>query len=154
VVPIKYDGAREFSEGLAAVGIENTKRRFGNRMGYIDRSGRIVIPVRYYSADSFSEGMAAVQLKYNGPWGFIDKSGKLVIPSRYDYAWEFSEGLAAVVLNGKVGYIDRRGKIVIPAKYKPPAVYDGSPCSFSDGLAYVETQEGYIGRDGTEYFEP
>ena len=45
--------------------------------------------------------------------------------------------------------------MVIRPKYKVPEVVDGSPGAFSRGLAYVELDgvSGYIGRDGTEYFE-
>ena len=153
VIPLQYAGAQNFSQGLAVVRVPNRQKGHIGRMGYIDRQGQMVIPARYYLADSFAEGLAAVQIKENGRWGFIDKQGRQIIASRYDHAWGFSEGLAAVVQNGKVGYIDRRGRMVIAARYEPPVVFDGSPCSFFQGLAYLE-ERGYIGRDGTEYFEP
>jgi len=52
-------------------------------------------------------------------------------------------------LNGKYGYLDKTGKEVIPLKYD-------NAVPFSHGLArvWVNKKEGYIGRDGTEYFEP
>ena len=114
----------------------------------------MTIPLKYYQAEAFSEGLAPVKLRENGRWGFIDKSGKQVIAFKYEYAWPFSDGLAAVVVNNKVGYIDRTGKLVIRPKYKVPEVVDGMPGAFSRGLAYVELEDasGYIGRDGTEYF--
>jgi len=57
--------------------------------------------------------------------------------------------LACVKLNGKYGYIDKKGEEVIPPKYDKAV-------GFSHGLAqvWVNEKEGYIGRDGTEYFEP
>lgn len=49
-----YDDARGFSEGLAAV-----KR--GDKWGYINESGEVVIDFQYDRAHSFSEGKALVE---------------------------------------------------------------------------------------------
>ena len=121
VIPLKYDEACGFSEGLAAVGlISEDGHKF--KFGYIDKTGKVVIPFKYdyfgeenyKSGYYFSEGLSAVKL--NSKWGFIDKTGKEVIPPKYDLAGDFSEGLAAVGLIGedgykfKFGYIDKTGK--------------------------------------------
>jgi hypothetical protein len=53
VVHPAYDDASAFSEGLAAVRIENT-------WGYIDKTGRLVIPIKFQDAQMFIEGVAAV----------------------------------------------------------------------------------------------
>ena len=66
VIPLKYDNAFDFSEGLALVWLNE-------KCGYIDKTGKEVIPIKYYNADSFSEGLASVRL--NGKWGYIDKTG-------------------------------------------------------------------------------
>ena len=76
VIPIQFEGAGYFSEGLAPV-------RIGRKWGFIDKMGKIVIPLEYQYARSFSEGLAAVSIpnpKGWGDWGFIDKQGKMVIP--------------------------------------------------------------------------
>jgi hypothetical protein len=62
-----YDGARSFSEGLAAV-------KKGEKWGYIDKAGAVVVAPRFDEALSFSDGFAAV--KTQGKWGYIDKKGK------------------------------------------------------------------------------
>jgi hypothetical protein len=92
-------------------------------------------------------------------WGFSDASKKLIIPARYDYVERFSEGLALVALSGKngrtdrkYGFIDKSGKEVIPLKY------DSIKLPY-EGLAEVgqngnSDKLGYVGLDGTEYFEP
>jgi hypothetical protein len=74
VVPVVYDGASDFSEGLAAVGKNN-------KWGFIDKDGKIVIPLMYNKVESFSHGLAWVNK--NGKWGFIDKNGKTVLPFEY-----------------------------------------------------------------------
>jgi hypothetical protein len=80
--------------------------RKGDKWGYIDKQGEIVIPIQYDDAGFFSEGLARVRV--NGKYGFIDTKGNMVIPAVYDEAYGFSEGLAQVKINGKWRYIDKR----------------------------------------------
>ena len=124
---------------LAAEEIKSFKT--GNKYGYKNESGRIVIPAIFDDAYWFSDGLAAV--KQNGKYGFIDKSGNFVIPAKYEKVRSFSDGLAAVEQNGKYGYIDDRGDFVIPAKFD-------ESWSFSDGLAIVKQdgKYGYVNKGG------
>ncbi len=137
----------DFHEGLLAVNDH-----------YEDKNGRTVLKPGHDYLGEFSEGLAMV--KINGKLGFIDKSGRLVIPVQFQDPGlktcslfsEFREGFAAVMLNGNCGFIDKTGKPITPFKY---AFVD----RFDRGLAYVQLtkdggEDGYIGRDGTEYFEP
>lgn len=132
----QYDGMDNFSEGLAAVNLND-------KYGFIDKNGQEIIPCTYENAYylglkslSFSEGMAAVSK--NGKWGFINQTGDKVIPFIYDWAENFSEGLAAVELKGKYGFINKNGEQVIPC------IYD-SANKFSEGLAGVMLQSNNFG---------
>jgi WG containing repeat len=64
-----------FSEGLARVSQ-------GDKFGFINKNGELVIECKYEDAKNFSNGLAAV--KINGLWGFIDNGGNLVIQPRFD----------------------------------------------------------------------
>jgi serine/threonine protein kinase len=120
IIPLKFDSADDFSEGLASVTVDD-------RCGFIDRSCSLVIPAKYSSCGRFSEGLAPVCL--DSKWGFIDKNGNLMIPMSYDFAEAFSEGLALVNIGwsttagkfteptGKWGFVDKDGMVVIPLKY-------------------------------------
>lgn len=124
VIPLLYDRAEDFSQGLAVVGvwIDGSIKH-----GYINLDGEISIPLKFEAAGSFSEGLAPVQV--NDKWGFIDNTGKFIIEPKYLGANSFSDGLAGVSLNdGTYAYINRKGKIVIPI---PSAHY----WSFSEGMA-------------------
>lgn len=123
VIPLKYDVAWDFSEGLAAV-------YFNGKYGYIDKDGKEIIGFEYELAEKFSEGLAAVASSGESgyKWGYIDKSGNEVVPIKHDNGKNFSEGLAVVGLNGKFGYIDSVGNEIIPLKYD--LAYD-----FSEGLS-------------------
>ncbi len=66
----------QFSEGLAPVSV-------GEKFGYIDMTGTMVIEPQFDIANPFSEGLAAV-VGDNYLWGFIDKTGTVVIPTQYE----------------------------------------------------------------------
>jgi hypothetical protein len=108
-----------FSEGLLAV--DRTEEpvlcsSFGQcRIGYIDKTGKMVIEPKFSAAKNFSEGLAPVALFGDheghspvfGSWVYIDKTGKIVISTEFRDAKSFSEGLAPVMIGGKWGYISR-----------------------------------------------
>ena len=137
VIPLKYDFAGDFSEGLARV-------ELNEKYGFVDKDGREVIPLKYDYAREFSEGLARVCL--NEKYGFVDKDGREVIPLKYDDAGDFSEGLAGVKLNEKYGFVDKDGREVIPLKYD----YAGD---FFEGLAGVKLNEkyGFVDKAGREF---
>ena len=141
VVPGLY--ASGFGEGLAPV-------RIGEKYGYIDRTGRLLIKSRFDLAFPFVDGLAVVRI---GEWhSFIDRSGKVVIRGsrNIDVQDSFSEGLARFLNGTKFGFIDRKGKIVVPP------IYDNAG-NFSEGMAAVNVgadlsaeggKWGYIDKTG------
>lgn len=64
----RYENVRSYSEGLAAVQLNN------GRWGFINENQSWVIPARFDDAKEFKNGKAAVKL--NGKWGFINKRGE------------------------------------------------------------------------------
>lgn len=97
--------AKDFSEGVAAVSLD------GQKWGFINTSGMMVIPAQFEKVASFSEGLAKVKL--NGKFGFIDKKGEWVIKPKYENVSNFRNGIASVFQkNERMGYIDKRDKFV------------------------------------------
>jgi hypothetical protein len=147
VIPLKYQNATNFSEGLAAVQEENGTNSSG--FGYIDRTGKIAIAPQFEVAGKFSGGLAPV--KTATEQGYINKTGKMVLKLKYSSLSEFHEDLAMVLSEtpdpkyptGKYGYINRQGKLVIPFQFT-----QANP--FSQGLAAVKTlkSQGYINKKG------
>ena len=122
-----YQNLGPFSEGLAGI-VDDVDENF--KVGYIDKTGKVVIPCTYRSGGMFSNGLARVETM-DGKWGYIDKTGKVVVPCIYDSVRMFPDnGLAYVEKDGKSGYIDATGTVVIPLEY------DGANGA-SDGLAAV-----------------
>lgn len=138
-IPPQFNDVWVFSDGLAAVMIEDRK------WGYIDTTGELVIPYQFYAVGEFSEGLAPVR-NNNSEWGYIDKTGKLVIPYQFFEAGKFSDGLASVGFfvdgHAKGAYIDSTGEFVIK---------DKGGETFSEGLAVVKNKNsefGYINTAG------
>jgi hypothetical protein len=136
VIPLEYDNATTFSEGLAAV--EKDGKQY-----LIDKSGKIVVALdkHYDDIGLFSDGMARVQMenrpnRVGSDYGFIDTTGKEVIPlGKYELVgWYFSEGLTEVgEFGGKFnqyGFMDKTGTVVIPMDYANVSPFD-------NGLAIV-----------------
>lgn len=97
----------EFDDGLS-------RWLFGNKYGFVDRTGKTVIAPQFDLTFEFSEGLAAVEV--GKKWGYIDTTGKMVIePQDITDAKPFHNGLARVVREGpEVEYIDKAGRRVWP----------------------------------------
>lgn len=88
----------------------------GDKVGYINSKGEVIIKPIFLSGNEFSEGLAAVRL--NGLYGYINESGTFVIEPEFDYASNFVKGLAIVYKNGKPFFIDKSSKPILPPVYK------------------------------------
>ncbi len=139
-----FEEGRPFSEGLAAVGVfKDDKDKDSGNMGFIDKTGKLVIPAKFKSVGDFSNGRALFQTEskrrktgYYSLIGFINKKGEVVIEPQikpFDNHKKFSEGLYGGEIdngNGNMGYINTEGETAILPKYED--VYP-----FSEGLAFV-----------------
>jgi len=145
-----------FSEGLATI-------RVGDKTGYINEKGEIVIQPRWSHdrrhgmavAGVFSEGLAAVieevmksyedeEEYYIFKCGYIDKTGKYVIEPKYrGGCGTFSNGRARVALDrndpeykagqGAMGFMDKSGNWAIK-----PQFFEAT--EFKDGYALVRDE--------------
>jgi hypothetical protein len=148
-IPPRYDGAGEFSEGVAYAWFWEGGRR---KDGIVDAGGRFTeLPAVNDYEFIFHDGLARFQTPTGEErkYGYMDKTGRVVIPPQFDDSGHFSEGLAWVsVFNERkrlYGFINKTGKIVI----KPQFVYQ--PGDFVDGLAKVvgQTSSGFIDHTGS-----
>jgi hypothetical protein len=133
----RFDEAAQFACGRAFV-------RTGDRTGFINRAGRLVIEGgdRSYGV-AFNEGL--VVFGRNEKFGYADTAGRIVIEPRYDDAGVFSDGMAWVKVGDKCGYINRRGNMVIQPRFELTGVDN-----YYDGLALVthEGKQQYIDKTG------
>ena len=92
--------------------------RMGEKFGYINLKGEVVIPAQFDGADFFKNGLANVEI--NEEYGFINLLGDIVIPCKFSYVTDFShDGYCEVTIaEGRMGLIDRNGVFIIPPTYQ------------------------------------
>lgn len=132
-----YDGMDSFSEGLARVVV-------GNKEGFIDTFGEVVVPIKFERVAAYSEGLAIfgegwIENRLTR-WGYLDSSGNVAIEAKFEDVRKFSGGLAAATIggrmrNGRTGYIDRKGDWCIPPRFTWAD-------DFSEGFAVIEEESG------------
>jgi hypothetical protein len=107
---ISVEEALPVSDGLLPV-IANEK------MGYVDRTGKLVVPAEFEEGYAFLDGVAIV---VSGDKRlFIDKSGKdvLPVPAGIEDVQGFFGDIAIISKDGKYGLMDRKGKITVEPKF-------------------------------------
>lgn len=117
------------------------------RIGYINRTGQIVIEPNSDFAGDFSEGLASVGYRIN-----IEDADDEVIERQ---SWRFNQDFPFKLFNAGeqcvhlYGFIDTAGRIVIEPQF------DGTR-PFSDGMSRVTIGDkyGYINRSGEIVIEP
>lgn len=147
-IPVQWDNASSFSEGLAAV-------ELNGMWGYIDTSGKIVIPLQFGYAHDFHEGIAVVQDIETKKKGYINNSGDIVVPLEYDNAFTFTDGFGKVMMDKKddnPGFyrmFDKNG-VINPLWDCIGGSYLNDYGYFTEGLAWATGPggRGYINKAG------
>lgn len=114
IIAYKYSSAKNFSGGVALVGIVSNEMRiegggaqFEFRFGLIDRSDNFLVQPVFAGARDFSEGVAWV--RPNDRYGLIDRAARFIIEPAYDYAEDFASGVAWARVESKLGIVDTHG---------------------------------------------
>lgn len=110
VVPAKYSECNDFSNGLAAVRIENN-------WGFVDSKGDMVIEAKYALVTDFADnGLAFARLSDGSMAGYIDKTGayKITLDKQNTYIGRpFNKfGIAIVIVSGRPKLITETGALV------------------------------------------
>jgi hypothetical protein len=88
----------------------------GDKFGYANSKGEIVIEPKYDYVLLFENGFALVRL--NNKWGIIKQSGQFLFePIAKRISLFDSNGLAEVIVEDKSGVINTKGDWVVPLKY-------------------------------------
>lgn len=94
-----------------------------DKVGYIDRTGRMVIPTKYTAAGIFTtptdpDEPTLACVEQGNLCGFINQEGQEVIPLKYHAMYGYWQGLFAVETAQGVGVINAHGETVIPFEYQ------------------------------------
>ena len=140
----QYAISPDFSEGLAGF-------KAGDKYGYINTKGELVIDAIYDKVTPFSDGLALVAI--DDSIFFIDREGNKVLDWKWDYPfaidcdgvsyYDFKNGMIEVEYNGKSGMVNKKGEYIIPPKYHRVG-------TFSEGLIALESNGkwGFVNSQG------
>ncbi len=98
-------------------------KKVGNKFGYENAKGKMVIKPVYDNAKEFSDdGWAEVNVGateseilglMGGYWGVIDESGKIIVPIEYDGVDYFANDKLFQAMKGNKAYFyNKKGKLV------------------------------------------
>lgn len=104
VIPPRLEGARDLTNGLAAVKHEG-------KWGYVDRTGRVIIKPGYEEADDFDDTVALVRNERG--WGMIEQTGRPMSPFVFEEMEAARFGLVRAELD-EVGlaYLQVSGRLL------------------------------------------
>lgn len=127
----------------------------GDKVGYIDQTGKVVIPpvAALTGGGEFHNGLVQIGVADSI---YFDAGGNKALGLGFYRGWEFSEGLAVAMKEdkGKWGYINTKGEFAITPRF------DSSPNDyvwpFEGGFAKIEVagKFGYIDHTGNFVIEP
>ena len=109
VIPLEYDGAGPFSEGVA-----EAWKRDENALYVIDTKGVMQGKAeKVVTYSSFSDGLLQFRVHdkefgHLGKAGYLDRHASVAIPPIFDSARAFQDGLACVEIDSKYGVIDQQ----------------------------------------------
>ncbi|WDF75221.1 WG repeat-containing protein [Novosphingobium sp. KACC 22771] len=131
--------------------------RVGDKWGYADQTGRIVIEPRFAGARSFDEaGLAIIQIPakdgYGLSAGMIDRSGRVVVEPRYGIIRPFGgHTLTGVSKDGLFGAIDRTGREVISMRFAAIGGFAANglaPATLTGGYGMGSSRWGFVDATG------
>jgi hypothetical protein len=149
VIEARYEDARDFSYGLAAVKLDS-------KWGFIDTTGNVKIPFQFSSEPKpFTCGRSFVQGS-NGKWGIINTDGTLLVEPKYNQVYPFNDGFAVVSemdaqWNTGFSIIDTNCKVVksYPKSNSTESVSLWSGFSEGSAVAMKASKKGLVDPKGT-----
>jgi len=139
------------AQNLKPVALETMS---GEKIGYKNAQGVVIIKPRFDEANDFEQGLATVCI--GGRCGMIDSTGREVLPLKYRALAYFHDGLAGASLDGqKYGYVDRTGVFVIAPTFagvsdfseRRAVVVQGGKCALVNTKGTLLTPFKYQGME-------
>lgn len=90
----------------------------GEKFGYLDKNGKVVIPYKFRWALNFMQDInCAIVMMPNGLYGLIDTKGNFILQPKYQCLISPSENLWPYQENNLWGFLDSNGNVAIKAQY-------------------------------------
>jgi hypothetical protein len=140
VIPIQFESANDFKDGIALVQIKN------KQFALINLSGDVLYTYNYASVNNPGDGLLPFQPETNSKYGYIDIKGNIVLQPQYSMALPFSGGRAVVNtaedFTSQYGLINKEGNYIIKPIYNE--IYNIGENRVAVGKA-INPEQPYIG---------
>ncbi len=134
-------------------------------IGFINKSGELVIETPFGEARNFSEGFAVVKTSqniFNGrretKWGAIDKNGRIIFEADFDDLHDYSEEIAVAQKGAQFHFVNKQGAITYSFHEKDYHLDSNGTKKFSEGLIAVSetgtNKFGFMNKEGRIIIEP
>ncbi|MGG3468348.1 WG repeat-containing protein [Neobacillus pocheonensis] len=121
----------------------------GDKWGYINAKGKLILPPIYENAGDFQDnGLAIVRVMDHA--GVINSSGYFIVKPKYDTINPFSEGRATVIDHQGFKVIDESGKEITSKAYSYIGDYKESRALIADNTEDGRYLYGYLNKRGKE----
>lgn len=121
----------------------------GDKWGYINAKGKLILPSFYENAGDFQEnGLAIVRVMDHA--GVINSSGYFIVKPKYDTINPFTEGRATVIDHQGFKVIDESGKEITSKAYSYIGDYKESRALIADYTEGGRYLYGYLNKQGKE----
>jgi hypothetical protein len=121
--------------------------KIGNKWGYVDSIGNIIIPCIYDFACIFEKDVA--RIKYEDKWGLINQYGDTITSLKYDWISlidTFKQPyIYRIYKDGKEGILDLCGNEIVPVIYDEIQHYSNN---FEMAIIRFKDKYGIITRSG------
>jgi hypothetical protein len=165
-IKAKYDRAGNFHEGLALVGMEESKvvpvpgttpipevpYVSKLRFYFVDKTGKeaVKLPIGAVPMERVSEGLIIYSDDNGESWGVLNTKGEKIIKptKKFKYIGFFSDGLAAFNDGDKWGVLNNKGEIIVRTKYNYTVPVNGTI------LVEDRGKIGYLDNNNNEIIKP
>lgn len=91
---------------------------FGEKCGFVDSAGKLVINPQYDGANFFAESTGLAPVSMGGKWGLIDRRGEYAVNPQFDaIAPAGNRPVFRVSIGDRWGTIDRKGAFIINPQF-------------------------------------
>jgi hypothetical protein len=124
------------------------KVKKAGKIGFIDKSGKVIIPLEYDGALNFNQKHKLFGVIKNKKAGFVNEKNVAVVPLKYDWISEISHNdYFKAKLNDKYGFVSPSNQVIVPVKYDKLEWYNKT---FDMTIAKLNGKNGILDGKGKE----
>jgi hypothetical protein len=123
----RLPGSGTAEPGEVAINAELMPVAFGQRCGYVDSNGRMVINPQFEGAEFFLAELGVAPVMMGGKWGLIDRQGAFVVNPQFDTLNAVAgSNLFVASIGQRYGLVDARGAFVVNPQFSGIWPFDTS----------------------------